>query len=157
MDRYDDRTPLWDYSDNRAPDDQPRGRWDSARRRGGANLCRGERQRTIALRQSRTRRALWRSLFAKKLFARRWANPLATAGNYGRVPFRDDSQAPAYSGYREPRGDYRQSLAFVTIAVQDERYAEDRGMQFWPSEFGFPPIGYSLMATMGAPGRRASG
>lgn len=155
MDRYDDRTPLWDYSDNRAPDDRPdRGRWDSARAEEAARTYvaaeDGERSRY----GNRGRDERYGDRYSQRSYSRDDGRTAATAGNYGRVPRRDDSQAPAYSGYREPRGNYHADRGFRDYrGAQDERYAEDRGMRFWPSEFGFPPIGYSPYGDYGRAGR----
>lgn len=128
MDRYDERTPLWDYSDNRSPDDGgssrgwSRDRAEDASRTYVAGEEDGRRQRRAAprYREQDYRRDNWED---------------ERAGDYRRPRYAGGNDRPRAE--RLPRRE-----AYYDAAA--EARGEHRDRAGWPSEFGYPPAsGYS--------------
>lgn len=131
MDRFDDRTPLWDYSDNSSPDTGAspgrynRGRAEDASR---AYVAIEEDERE----QRRPRRAYREQEYRRD----NWEDE--RAGDYRRPVRRAErSDWPRYD--RTPRRD-----AYYDAAGEARGEDRSRGGNYWPSEFGYLPVeGYS--------------
>jgi len=137
MDRYDDRTPLWDYSDNRSPhDDGASPRSDRARAEEAA--------RTYVAAEDRHDRS---------------------RGRYSQQPgdreqYRPDPVRRERYGADYPRDPGRARQNHYSSRTDYDRYREaagearggDRGHPgfFWPAEFGYPPAaGYAPWGNSG--------
>jgi osmotically-inducible protein OsmY len=131
MDRFDDRTPLWDYSDNRSPDDRDAApRWDRARAEEAARTYvaaeEGDDRSRDRYSQQRRDRANYR---------RESGQRERYGADYAREPGgrRQDyyGSRSDYDRYQDAAGDARGG-------------AWDRSGFGWPAELGYPPApGYS--------------
>lgn len=126
MDRFDDRTPLWDYQDNSVPDDGRRSGWGRDRAEDAARAY------TAIEDDDRSRREDDRRPYRDQ--SRRSAGwDRERSGGYG--PSRDRDPYDHKPTYRDAAG----------AARGGDRY---RGGWGWPSEFGYPasrgyePYGY---------------
>ncbi len=126
MDRYNERTPLWDYQDNSVPDDGRRQGWsrDNAEEAARAYAAAEEdgsyrRDQRMSYRGERAGDGDWSSQRKNVYGPRRYRE-----GRYEHSPRYEDAIAAARGGHR------------------------DRGGWDWPSEFGYPaapgyePYGY---------------
>ncbi|WP_414712976.1 BON domain-containing protein [Sphingopyxis sp.] len=117
MDRYGDRTPLWDYSDNSDPGDgSGSGGWDRGRAEDASRAY------TAIEEDSRQREAPRR--YREGARRKRWAGSEGERGNY------------------DPRENWRPRERDVRYerAVGEARGAREQG-GWWPAELGYPPAG----------------
>ena len=127
MDRFDDRTPLWDYQDNSVPDDgRERGGWSRGRAEDAA--------RSYTAIEDDNRRSGRRRETSREQPYRRddW----------------DDRHASEPRGYSErgwPRYDREPTRSRYYDAVGEARGGQgERSGSMWPSELGYPASrGYS--------------
>ena len=135
MDRFDDRTPLWDYSDNRYPDgNEGSGRWSRARAEEAARTYvateDGESRERDRYSQQRPRdRYDSRPRYEQRESRYGSSNPQTIRGG-------------AYGAYGR-KVDYDRYAGAAGDARGGERY-DNRSASGWPAEFGYPPApGYA--------------
>ncbi len=132
MDRFDDRTPLWDYSDNRSPDTETStGRYNRGR---AEDASRGY----VAIDEEAREHRRPRGDYREQAYRRdNWEDE--RSGDYRRSARRAErSNWPRYERTAAGRESYYDAAA--------EARGEDRsrGRSYWPSEFGYLPVqGYS--------------
>lgn len=144
MDRFDDRTPLWDYRDNGVPDDGGgRARWDRSRAEDAARsyvAIEDEERQDAPRRDARRARAYRRDDWDERHMAEQ------------RRPYERDE-----SGWLRDARDERRSRYYDAVgAARGER--GERSGSLWPSEFGYPAArGYSPYGDARRPGPAAYG
>ncbi len=128
MDRHDDRTPLWDYSDNRSPDDVGSLRGFSRDRAENSS------RHYVAEEEDDRRRQRAASRYREQDYRRdNWEDE--RAGDYRRARYA--------GGHDRTRAERLPPREAYYDAVAEARGAE-RERTRWPSEFGYPPVsGYS--------------
>lgn len=128
MDRYGDRTPLWDYSDNRYPDtNEESGRWNRDRAAEAARTY-------VAAEEDEGRN---RDRYSQ----RRPSKGYGRSGDYDTQEPRS-SRERGYSNYGAER-DY-DNYGRAAGEARGERRDEGRSGFGWPAELGYPPApGYA--------------
>lgn len=122
MDRFDDRTPLWDYQDNSIPDDRSnRGRWSRGRAEDAARSYTAIEEDQRAGRRREMRRG---QPYRRDDWDDRHAGEQCNYGGRERGWPRYDRE-PARSRYYDAVGEARGG-------------SDERTDSLWPSEFGYP-------------------
>jgi osmotically-inducible protein OsmY len=117
MDRYDDRTPLWDYQDNSVPDDGRRQGWGRDRAEDAARAYTAVEDRDRSRRDER----------------RPYSGQADRNADWNR------QRETSYGGRRDQDSRYERGARYED-AVGAARSADgDRGGWNWPGEFGYPP------------------
>lgn len=132
MDRFDDRTPLWDYSDNSSPDTGDTTRRYNRRR--AENAARAH----VAIEEDDREHDRPRRAYREQDYRRdNWDE---RGGDYRTAP----------RGQRSERSDWPRYERSARRDSYDDAVAEARGedrdweQRWWPSEFGYlPTSGYS--------------